>query len=82
MLNFFSVSSRLAAESVGNISGGHLRPNPAMAPTVDPDLRAGRTVSVGLGANFIEPAAPVYQNLDGTQVERDWMAQAVLRRAF
>ena len=60
-----------------------MRLNPAMVPTDDPDLRAGRFVGLGLGANFVVPSGPltgvrlavegtlpVYQRLDGPQVAR------------
>jgi len=60
-------------------------PASQFVPTADPNLRAGTTGSVGLGVNFFVPRGslasfrlaaeamlPVYQNLDGPQLESDW----------
>ena len=71
------------------------RLNPAMAPTADPDLRAGKFISLGLGVNFIVPTGtlqglrlsiegtmPVYQKLDGPQIERDYAVFVALSKAF
>ena len=79
--DWFSTSFRISGEIVEDIDGADPRMNPAMAPTADPDLRAGRFVSLGLGANFIAPSGPltgvrfsvegilpVYQWLDGPQL--------------
>jgi hypothetical protein len=66
-----------------------------MVPTADPDLRAGKRLSVGLGLNFLLPAGtlrglgfsvegiiPFYQDLDGPQLERDYTLMFSLRKAF
>jgi hypothetical protein len=58
-----------------------------IVPTADPDLRAGRRVDLLVGAAFtpqagllrghrlaLEIGRPVYQNLDGPQLETDWTA--------
>ena len=55
-----------------------------MVPTADPDLRAGQRLDLGLGVNFLngtgdlaglrlaaELLLPVYQDLDGPQLEVD-----------
>jgi hypothetical protein len=83
-------SLRLDAQWWGNIDGSDKK-IPAMmigiVPTADPDLRAGRRVSLLVGAAFapqigllrghrlaLEVGRPVYQNLDGPQLETDWTA--------
>ena len=53
-----------------------------MVPTADPNLRGGTRVDVLVGVNFVPPAlnslrlaveagVPVYQKLDGPQLETD-----------
>ena len=62
---------------------------PLMVPTADPDRRAGTRVDLHLGINYRRTAAPlqghrlslefgrpVYQNLDGPQLETDWITTA------
>ena len=57
--------------------------NPAVVPTARTDLRSGTRVDVGPGVNLYIPAVdglrfagelllPVYQDLDGPQLETDW----------
>jgi len=86
----FSSSVRLNAEWWGNIDGTDkkLPPmGPSMVPTADPDLRAGRRFDLLVGASIspasgilrghrfaVEYGQPVYQNLDGPQLETDWTA--------
>jgi len=78
-----SVSFRLNALDRGNIDGADtkLLPMPTV-PTKDPDLRGGSRVDALLGVNFVPPGlkslrlaaeagAPVYQKLDGPQLETD-----------
>jgi len=79
-----SLSFRLKASDWGNIDGSDnkLSVMPGMVPTADPNLRAGTRVDALLGVNFVPPAltrlrlaaevgAPVYQKLDGPQLETD-----------
>jgi len=93
--DWFSTSLRVSGEIVEDIDGADPRLNPAMVPTADPDLRAGRFIGLGLGANFIVPSGPltgvrlsvegtvpVYQWLDGPQVERDYAVIVGLSKAF
>ena len=55
-------------------------------PSANPDLRGGKRVDFGVGLNFLgreglfnghelglELAVPVWQNLDGPQLETDWI---------
>ena len=84
--NWFSTSVRLNGNTWGNISGADPRLNAAIIPTADPTLRGGTRLDVGFGLNFlvnkgalaghrlaIEFALPVYQSLDGPQLETDWL---------
>ncbi|MCG8434144.1 MAG: transporter, partial [Gammaproteobacteria bacterium] len=90
-----SGSLRLKARRVGNIHGTDPLLNPMMVPTADPDRRAGRTADLGLGINWIgqngalrghrfafEFEVPVYQDLDGPQLEMDWMLTVGWQKAF
>ena len=80
-----STSLRLRGELWGNIHGADDRLNPAMVPTADPDLRAGRRVDVLFGTNIFalsgplegnrlafEFGLPLYQSLDGPQLKTSW----------
>ena len=93
--DWVSTSLRVTGETVGNIAGADPRLNPMMVPTADPDRRAGEFVSVGLGVNFLVPSGilqglglsvegvlPVYQRLDGPQLERDYAFIVGLRKPF
>jgi hypothetical protein len=66
-----------------------------MVPTADPNLRAGNFLSLGLGLNFMVPSGPVagtrlsvegvipiVQDLEGPQIERDYMILVGLRKSF
>lgn len=90
-----SLSLRLAYVANGNIDGADPELNPAMVPTADPDLRAGQRLDVGLGVNFLngtgdlaglraaaELLLPVYQDLDGPQLEVDSTLVLGLQYAF
>ena len=85
LASFVSVSGRLMGQAWADIHGADRRLNANMVPTADPELRAGRRLDVLLGANFffpdgplygnrvtIEAGLPVYQSLDGPQLETDW----------
>ncbi len=94
-VDWLSSSVRLIGEVVEDIDGADPRLNPLQAPTADPDLRAGNFLSLGLGLNFLVPSGPVagvrlsvegiipvFQDLDGPQLERDYMILVGLRKAF
>ncbi|MDH3887957.1 MAG: transporter [Gammaproteobacteria bacterium] len=84
----FSSSLRVNGEWWSNIDGNDRKLSPMapnMVPTADPDKRAGRRFDLLVGASFspasgwfagqriaAEFGAPVYQNLDGPQLETDW----------
>ena len=79
-----SLSFRLHALDWDNIDGSDnkLMLMPSMVPTADPNLRGGSRVDALVGVNFVPPAlnslrlaaeagVPVYQKLDGPQLETD-----------
>jgi hypothetical protein len=81
---WFSNSLRLKIESWDTIDGSDSQLNPALVPTADPDLRGGMQLDVGIGGELlgqrgflkdhrlaIELELPVYQHLDGPQLETD-----------
>ncbi|MDH3667415.1 MAG: transporter [Paracoccaceae bacterium] len=93
--DWVSSSVRLSGEVTEDIDGADPRLNPLVVPTADPDLRGGKVLSLGLGLNFLVPrgpamgtrlsvegVVPLVQNLDGPQVERDYMVLMSLRKAF
>ena len=82
--NSTSLSFRLKALDWDNIDGSDskLMLMPAMVPTADPNLRGGTRVDALVGLNFVpsgldslrlaaEAGVPVYQKLDGPQLETD-----------
>jgi len=90
-----SASLRLAFERWRDVVGDDDDLNPAMVPTADPELRAGRRLDVSLGLNYlvrsgplagnrfaIEASRPVHQSLHGPQLETDWTATAGWQLAF
>ena len=88
-LPWLSTSFRVIGDVTGNIDGADPALNPAVVPTADPDRRGGERVALGLGANVrfsgglfeghrisVEVNRPVYQDLDGPQLETDWSMTA------
>ena len=90
-----TVSARLKLSDWGNISGedadlaGMVAMN--MSPMVFANLRAGTRADVLLGYNYqltqavlvgLEVGVPVYQNLDGPQMETDLTLQAGVQYEF
>ncbi len=82
--DWVSASLRLAYQNWGNIDGADPDLNPMMIPTADPTLRGGERWDIGLGINLYVPEGtmqglrlasellfPVYQNLNGPQLESD-----------
>lgn len=96
--DWVSVSARALFENWGNIAGSDDALNPKMAPTMDPRLRGGARGSLLLGGNLIFPGRlggilagqrfaveaqlPIYQHLNGPQLERDWSVLAGWQYAF
>jgi hypothetical protein len=90
-----SASVRVEAQKWGNVDGADPALAPAMIYTADPDLRAGTRVDVPLGLNWyfvdgplrghrlaVEVNLPVYQDLDGPQLETDWTLTVGWQKAF
>ncbi len=85
-----STSFRLAGQNWGNIDGSDDRLNPNMVPTADTDRRGGDRVDALVGINYkmagfrisAEVGAPVYQHLDGPQLETDWIGTIGMQYAF
>lgn len=84
--DWLSTSLRVSGHFWSNIDGADPELNPAMIPTADPDRRAGERVDLGLGVNLycrkgalaghrfaFEFEVPVFQDLDGPQLETDWL---------
>lgn len=80
-----SASLRLNIEHWENFHGADPDLNPAMVPTADPDRRGGDRTDLLIGLNWyaqegplaghrlaVEFGFPVYQDLEGPQLERDW----------
>ena len=89
-----SFSGRIEGRTIGDISG---RDSRIMGPvqTADPDNYGGDSVWLHAGINLIgqrgalrghrlalEVGAPVYQDLNGPQLETDWMATLGWQLAF
>lgn len=82
---WISVSGRAAGTIQENIDGADPRLNPMMVPTARTDLRGGERIELFGGINLylregflaghrfaVEAGAPVYQSLDGPQLETDF----------
>jgi len=90
--DWVSASARLEGTTWGNIEGADPRlpgPGALMVPTARPDLRGGSRVDAGVGVNVyvrrglfkatriaLEGMVPIYQDLDGPQLETDWTVTA------
>ncbi|NOY52368.1 MAG: transporter [Deltaproteobacteria bacterium] len=88
----FSLSVRLDGTSWGKIDGADSDLSPtmtAMTPTADPERRGGTRLDLLLGLAFdtsggrhrghrltLEGGLPLYQRLDGPQLETDWKLTA------
>lgn len=82
----FSNSLRLSHERWGNIEGADADLNPNMVPTARTDLRGGSKTDISFGLNYycrsgtlkgnrlaLDFTLPIQQNLDGPQLETDWV---------
>jgi len=85
----FSSSVRLKAQHWSDIDGADPDLNPNMISTADPELRAGKRVDLLLGVAYqarngalkgnrfsLEAGKPIYQDLDGPQLETDLILTA------
>jgi len=73
---------KLTIADWGRIDGQDPELNPDLAPTTDPNATGGTRVDLSLGLNGvlgkahvlgIELGVPVYQDLNGPQLETDWI---------
>jgi hypothetical protein len=84
-----SASLRLHGRAWGDVEGADDDLNPMMVPTADPDRRSGRRIDLLVGLNLFERegpfggnrvsfegGVPVYQWLDGPQLEMDYRVSA------
>lgn len=90
-----SLSLRSEAKTIADIKGADSALNPMVVPTARTDLRHGERIDVAAGINFIVPdgplegnrlaiefTLPVYQKLDGPQLETDYRLMAGWQFAF
>jgi hypothetical protein len=90
-----SVSLRMESTRWGDIEGADVTQNPRMVPTADPTRRGGRRVDLAVGLNLyarggalnghrlaVEVGVPVYQHLNGPQLETDWTVTIGWQKAF
>ena len=95
MTDWASVSAQLSGRVWGDIDGADPDLNPNVVPTADPNLRGGERVDLLLAFNAYAPSGtldgiraavevgfPVYQSLDGPQLETDLRLNVVLNWTF
>lgn len=91
----FSASVRVEGKTWGDVDGADDALNPAMVPTAAPDLRGGTRFDAGVGVNFFVPSGtlhnlrvgvealvPIYQDLDGPQLEVGTMLEVGVQYSF
>lgn len=92
---YASVSFRLEGNIWGNIHGQDNDLNPMMAPTARTDLRGGERIDALVGINLYQPEGklagnrlaaefgmPIYQHLNGPQLETDYRFTLAWQLAF
>lgn len=85
LLPWLSASFRLDGVTWGDVQGADEALDPTLVPTADPDRRGGSRLDALLGLNValregplrghrlaVEVGGPVWQHLDGPQLETDW----------
>ncbi len=89
-----STSVRINTLIWENIDGADSQLNPAMIPNADPNKQGGRRMDLLFGTLFylpfghikprlgIEIGFPIYQSLNGPQLETDWMLTAGIQWPF
>ena len=82
----FLISGKLGYRDWARIDGQDPEMNPSMAPTTDPNATGGKRLDVSLGLNGffgnghslgVEVAVPAYQDLNGPQMETEWIVSLV-----
>jgi hypothetical protein len=95
LTEWMSISARLDGQLWENISGADPALDPMDAPTKDTNLQGGRRIDGLLGVNFYVPAgilkgvrfaveagAPLYQSLNGPQLQTDWLVHVGAQWTF
>ncbi len=90
-----SLTAQIQGFIWGNIDGADPQLNPAIVPTADPNRRGGKRVDFVLGWDLyapegrfkgnrlaIEAGVPMYQSLDGPQLENEWRLTAAWNWTF
>ena len=85
LTKWVAINGQVEGEIWGNIDGANPGLNPAMVPTADPNLRGGKRIDVAIGLDFyvargtvngtrlaVELTLPVYESLEGPQLETTW----------
>ncbi len=85
LTEWVAVNGQVEGQIWGNIDGANPGLNPALVPTADPTLRGGKRVDVAIGLDFyvargtahgnrlaVVLTLPVYESLDGPQLETTW----------
>ena len=85
LTNWLAVNGQVEGQIWGNIDGANPGLNPAVVPTADPTLRGGTLVDIAIGLDFyvargtargnrlaVELTLPVYESLEGPQLETTW----------
>lgn len=94
-LRWLSTSLRIKGSVWESYSGADPALNPAAIPTADPGRRGGSEIDLAPGVNVVLPLGPlgehrlaaevllpVYRDLDGPQLENDWMLIVGWQYAF
>lgn len=95
LYDWLSFSGRFAGSVWGDINGFDPDLNPGMVPTADPRRRGGARLDAGVGLNIYAPEGklegmrlavealwPVYQDLEGPQLETDWTLTVGAQASF
>ncbi|MFN3233702.1 MAG: transporter [Alphaproteobacteria bacterium] len=95
LAQWISLSMRVAYEHWGNIDGADAELMPGLIQTARTDLQGGDRIDLGFGVNLlgldgivkghriaVEVIVPVYQNLNGPQMERDWSLTVGWQKTF
>ena len=89
-----AISLRLNGWHRENISGADPTLNPAITPGADPNLRAATRLDLLAGIDYrpsgklsgarlaVEGGMPIYQHLDGPQLEAEWMVFGSVQFSF
>jgi hypothetical protein len=81
-----SITGRVTGKFWGDIHGSDDDLDPSVSPTQDPHRQAGKRVDVALGYRdhgfVMEAGVPIFQELDGPQLELDWFATVGWRFSF